>query len=371
MENRKMKILLFAPFSGYAGGIARWTHHIITYYEKCGENDVNIELLDSGRSSFVNINDSIFFKIRTGIRDYWKIGGNYSRTIKVFNPNILHLTSSASLSLFKDLFIIRKAHKNGIKTLIHFRFGRIPELYKGNNWERKMLDKVIKTADKVVVIDQMSFDTLKNQGYNHISLLPNMLSPEVGDYINSNMGCARKDREVLFVGQVIKTKGVFELVEACKSVPNKKLRIVGHIDPGMKSELFTLAGENAETWIEISGEQSYQDTIKAMMECAVFVLPTYTEGFPNVILESMACGCPIVTTPVGAIPEMLDIANGMECGICVKPKDVEGLKQAIIKMLDEPEYANSCGLNAQRRVNNLYSLPQVWSQLISIWENTI
>lgn len=78
-------------------------------------------------------------------------------------------------------------------------------------------------------------------------------------------------------------------------------------------------------------DMPYVNVLQEMMKCELFILPTYTEGFPNVILESMACGCPIVTTAVGAIPEMLDIKNGFNHGICVEPRSVSQLKRAIEK----------------------------------------
>ena len=108
-----------------------------------------------------------------------------------------------------------------------------------------------------------------------------------------------------------------------------------------------------------------------MLSSGVFVLPTYSEGFPNVIIESMACACPIVTTSVGAIPEMLDIENGENYGLCVEPKNVEQLKDAIIRMLDNKDFASHCGINAQKRVNEMYSMTKVWQQMEQIWMKII
>ena len=81
----------------------------------------------------------------------------------------------------------------------------------------------------------------------------------------------------------------------------------------------------------------------------------------------MACGCSIVTTDVGAIPEMLDIKNGFNNGICIKPRDVNQLHDAIYMMLNSSEYAQQCGRNAQLRVNALYTMPRIWTLLVEIW----
>ena len=86
------------------------------------------------------------------------------------------------------------------------------------------------------------------------------------------------------------------------------------------------------------------------------------------IIESMACGCPIVTTPVGAIPEMLNINTETPCGICVEPKNVEQLKAAIESFLQNDDLATSYGKRAQARVREQYAIDKVWEQLVSIWK---
>ena len=103
--------------------------------------------------------------------------------------------------------------------------------------------------------------------------------------------------------------------------------------------------------------------------CDVFVLPTYTEGFPNVILESMACGCAIATTPVDAIPEMLDMASAEPCGLCCEPKDVESLCRNIQYFLDHTDKARAYGHRAAQRVKDMYAMAKVWEQVVGIWRN--
>ena len=81
----------------------------------------------------------------------------------------------------------------------------------------------------------------------------------------------------------------------------------------------------------------------------------------------MACGTPIVATPVGAIPQMLTLENGSLCGEITPQRDVPKLREAIIRVLDDVETANAMGQAAQKRVREEYSMPIVWSKLKEIW----
>ena len=362
-----MRILLVAPYGGVQGGIARWTGHIIKYYTKKGFVDCKLDLIDMGRSTFVNINSPLWYRISSAIKDYNSILKNYKNQLISNHYDIVHLTSNANISLLKDLYILRLAKRFNAKTIVHFHFGRIPQLKTQNNWEWKLLCRVVRKADRVVVIDSISYKALRDCGFTNVEFLPNPVSPQVVDIVEKNKDIVRENRTLLFVGHVVKTKGVIELVEACKGIDNIKLRIVGTVTDEMRSELLALT-DNAK-WMEIVGEKPYAEVIKEMLRCDLFVLPTYTEGFPNVILESMACGCAIVTTPVGAIPEMLEEKNGQQYGVLVEPQKVEPLRTAIIEILDNDALKHECRNNVQKRVIERYNMNAVWSMLVKIWEN--
>ena len=228
--------------------------------------------------------------------------------------------------------------------------------------------KVIKVADKVIVIDKFSYNTLKKSGFTKIQLIPNFLSPEVNDIINDS-NITRKRRTILFVGHVVLNKGVFELVEACKSIENINLILAGHVSLENKERIKSIV--NGDTnWIEITGEISYSQVIKQMLSCDVFCLPTYTEGFPNVVIEAMACGCSIIASGVGAIPEMLEKENNDSFGIIIRPHDTDDLRCSILEMFNNEEFKISCGLNAKKRINDRYSVDKVWSKLCDVWQST-
>jgi len=365
----KTKVLLCSPPPGSSGGISRWTEHILSYYDKHENKHLDVTFFPMPRKHFVAY-VSTLKRVFLGIDDYLTIYKSYKQVVKNEKPDISHIVSSGSLGLFKDILLLKASNRNDIQTIVHFRFGRIPELCVKQNWEYKLLCNVLRLANRVIVIDKQSFDALKNKGFTNIDLLPNPLAPSVTQFVEENGNTIKKEeRKIVFVGQVLKTKGVFELLEACKTIPNIKLKMLGYVNDEMENELLGSLDADNNSWVEICGNQDYNIVLNEMLSASVFVLPTYTEGFPNVILESMACGCPIVTTKVGAIPEMLDIENGFNHGITVNPKDVDALRDAILKMLNHREYALECGANAQRRVNELYSMPKVLEQLEAIWFN--
>lgn len=363
-----MKILLATPYGAAIGGIARWSQHIVKYYEKNGRKDCEMDILPMGRQSFTNI-DSALKRIYYGVKDYYGFLAKEKEMLKAKQYDIFHLVSSASLSLFKDLIMLRAAKKRGVKTIVHFRFGRIPELSQQKNWEWKMICKVVALSDTTIVLDKSSYNTLHDAGYKNVVLLPNPVAPRVTELIEKIGDKERKPRTLLFAGHGIPTKGIYELIEACKQIPDIKLRMIGNIADSVKQDLQNKTENSA--WLDVAGEYPYEKTIAEMLSCDVFVLPTYTEGFPNVILESMACGCAIVTTPVGAIPEMFEEENGNHYGILVAPKSIEELKNGIEKMLDNEMLKQECRLNVKQRVNDRYNIDAVWKQMLSIWSNTI
>lgn len=363
-----MKVLFVAPFDGITGGIMRWAEHIYNYYQGLGDIGAVVEKCSIGRNYVVKA-DKPIMRIVSAAMDYSHTIRCYWNTLKSGKYDIAHISTSASLSLLKDLLMIKIAHRCGTKTVIHFHFGRIPELQKQNNWEWKLIKKVISMSDSVIVMTENSYKTLTDCGYSNVHLVPNPLSPTVTDYISKHPGKGRIPKTILFVGHVIKTKGVEELVDACSHIENVKLKIIGHATDEMKNLLRQKAANSKidDSWLELTGELPYEQVLNEMQRCDLFVLPTYTEGFPNVILESMACGCAIVTTKVGAIPEMLKEDNSGKYGILIEPQNTKALVSAIKTLLFDEDLKKQCRRNACRRVNERYSMPIIWSKLLNIW----
>lgn len=364
-----MRVLLISPVGNLInGGIGKWTGHIMSYYKEHGDG-LELSLLYNSKSKTNFETNTFMHRLFNGFWNYFPLIKSCNKTLKKEQFDVVHICTSASLSLLKDLIITKAAHRRHIRTYIHCHFGRLPEVLKSNGWEHKLFDKLIKVADGIIAIDMKSYNALKAYGCEKVFYLPNPLAVSVEQLVKDNDSIRRVPGKIVFAGQVMPTKGVYELVEACKQINGIELYMLGFVpNENVRTELYEIAGEGYESWLHIMGAMPHEKVIQEMLSCNAFVLPTYTEGFPNVIIESMACGCPIVTTPVGAIPEMLDINSDKPCGICVEPRNVGQLKDAIEKVLHDNKLALAMGERAQVRVKEQYAMEKIWEQLVGIWK---
>lgn len=356
--------MLATPYKMGVGGISQWADNILGYYQSLDNPGVRMDVLPMGRKASPD-EKSVFRRAWSGVADYSKIVCNERRMLKTRRYDVLHLCTSASISLLKDIVMLRIAKRHHVHTVVHFHFGRILELKEKGNWEWKMLRSVVKMADVAVPIDQVSYEALASFFGEKVSYLPNPVALTVSEFAHSLGNGRRDERMVLYAGHCIPTKGVCELVSACKEIKDIRLVLAGHVEESMRQRLESIA--NGEPWLEILGEVPHGEILRLMSQCGVFVLPSYTEGFPNVILESMACGCAIVATTVGAIPEMIGEENGVQCGLLIPPKSEKPLQEALLKMLQEDALREHCRANARRRVNERYNMEAVWRKMLKIW----
>lgn len=373
-----MKVLFCSPYSSapevIKGGINTWGRSVVSYFKEYGRKDVELLPVSLDRMSFVAATSSLFGRIWKGYFDQKKQVKEAIRQMDIAKPEVAHICTSSGLGLVRDLLLVRAAKKRGIRTVIHFHFGRIPELIQKKNWEWRLLSKVLRRCDVAVVMNRPSENSLIQEGFKNVVYLPNPIGMKTLATIHNSEGKYKRiPRRLLYCGHVLKTKGIMELVDGCRNISDIELRIVGKCMPEIKRELLIVARRSGEdvSWLNFVGELSHEEVIREFYEADLFVFPSYSEGFPNVILEAMACGCPIVSSDVGAIPEMLDV-KGDACGICFKPQSADEVYRAVSILIDNDKMKKTFVSKAKARVNGLYAMPQVWKQMIKIWnQNTI
>ena len=133
---------------------------------------------------------------------------------------------------------------------------------------------------------------------------------------------------VLFVGRLDGAKGIVELLEAFASLtrhrPNLRLAYVGD-GPGAGQLRSKAVDLGLQDRIRLVGPSSSQGVAQWLAAANVLALPSYREGYPNVVIEALSCGRPVIATDVGGIPELVNESSG----ILVAPRDSQALAKAI------------------------------------------
>lgn len=150
-------------------------------------------------------------------------------------------------------------------------------------------------------------------------------------------------KSFLFIGRILKDKGIGELIEAAKVVkntyPDTKICLLGNLDENPASYKL----KDIEKW-KSEGLVDYlppiEDVRSILKSYQVFVLPSYREGTPRSILEALAMGMPVITTDVPGCRET--VQNG-ENGFLVPVKNSYELAQKMIYFIENPEVIEVMG----------------------------
>ncbi len=210
--------------------------------------------------------------------------------------------------------------------------------YEGSYTSRQIFE-AMNCADKVLSVSEDLKNHIVNLGISEdkVSVVPNgvdieKFKPAGKEYARNMLNLPQDKKIVLFVGALKKIKGVDYLIEAAKSFldTNISLYMVGR-DDGMKKSLEKRAHElKIDNHIKFTGPVNHEDIPLWLSASDILVLPSLSEGRPNVILEAFACEVPVVATNVGGVPELM--ING-ETGYIVPAKNQMELSEKVNKLL--------------------------------------
>ena len=140
-----------------------------------------------------------------------------------------------------------------------------------------------------------------------------------------------------YVGRLTEEKGVLNLIQAIPLIIQckKNVNFIAVVGGGwLRSDIETfLRINNLSDKIEIVARIPHEEVSSYLRNLKLLVIPSYTEGLPNVMLEAMACGTPVLATPVGAIP---DIIKDGETGFIMKNNSPECIAENVIRVLEYP-----------------------------------
>lgn len=357
----KPRLLLWSPLPPPAGGIASWTKRLL-----------ESELLDRYDVRVVNTNTGTLHQDdRLGrVKKMLRTLPEWRRALRDFRPDVVHVNTNAHWPGFvKEALAVRLARRAGARTVLHVRGAGLQFLWEHSRWE-PVYRRMLGWADQVLVLNQTAADHAGQVGVDHVRRIPNFIlrvaEPE-RDWPPKN-----RPLRLVFVGWMIRAKGIFELLDAMAAVPDVTAEFVGRWmveGDGQTSEAAFTAKVEAlgiADRVRIVGEVPMEEVWAAYNRADVFVLPSWTEGFPNTLLEAMMAGLPAVVTSVGAMPEA--VVDG-QTGAVVPKQDVDALTAAIAGLAGDRDQVVAQGQAARARALAEYERSAVVGRLVEIYDD--
>ncbi|KAF1707362.1 glycosyltransferase [Pseudoxanthomonas sacheonensis] len=205
---------------------------------------------------------------------------------------------------------------------------------------RALTRPVVNAAQRLLVVSEdLGRVAAENYGADpaRIRTIPNgcdasLFHPADRAASRTLLGIAADAEVVTYVGRLVPEKGLRELLDACRTLaaarPRLRLVLVG--EGPMREEIATRLAADPSLQVTLAGAQPPAEVARWMAASDLVTLPSYSEGHPNVLVEALACGRPVVATPVGGIPEVVDA----DSGILVPARDAGALAAGLAQALD-------------------------------------
>ena len=255
--------------------------------------------------------------------------------IDVFNPTIIHshhlwLVSALCRVLNPDIPIISTCHNTALRQML-----LAPQF-------KEFVYKPINDLDFIAVNNENQRGRVKKLYKFSDDPKTNKKFFTIGQDINTNIFYPPNQREIskskttinlIYVGKLSNSKGVPYLLEAYKEVlkekdSNLQLFIVGSGD-GLEKDNILKIGESLAEKVYFLDQLNQDELSERFRACDLFILPSFYDSFPKVLLESLACGCKAIITDLPGIKDDLSSSIGLE-------NNIKFIPLPRMKTIDEP-----------------------------------
>ena len=275
--------------------------------------------------------------------------------------NAVLIFSSAGFSLIEKGVMVFMAKSFGKKVLFAPRSGLIKDNYDNSAFFKWFIPLVIRQADFVIcqgTVWKDYYQKVSNAADSKFLVIPNWID-HVPYHTNNPEYKLRDTVNVLYMGWLEGYKGIFDFIEAIKLLKKRgvdfKVKICGM--GSAKKEMLKLIHEyDLENIVDYVGWVTGSDKMQQFRETDIFVLPSHREGMPNVLMEAMSSGIPVVATKAGSVPEL--IQNGIT-GFLVDCEQPEQLADSIAKLVQSKELRAQFSVNARKFISDNYSVEHV------------
>ena len=349
-----MKVVLLAPTPPPAGGIASWTARMLNAELEDGWSVVVVDekVVGSKQVFGKDAKRSFFSEIGRCL----KIWRDLYMALKDSDVRVVHsCIPSTTFAMMREYVCATITHLRKCKFIVHFRC-TVPNTTKGRVG-RLWLKWLCNKSDIVISLNGQSSSFIQRLSDTPVRLIPNFVS---ASEINNTPVIRDELKTVLYVGGIVKEKGVGDCLTLAKLFPNTLFKFVGRGDPFFAE----LAREERLDNVLFLGEMNHSEVKKELYDADVFLFLSYFrgEGFSNALCEAMAAGLPCIVSDWAANADMI----GEGGGFVVPAKDPESAARAL-RALSDKNLRVAFSRNNLLKVEHYYKEDVVMKQYVAVY----
>jgi len=282
--------------------------------------------------------------------------------------DLVHIHMAERTSVYREGCVARLSKLLGRKVVIHMHGADIETWYEHlNPLNKKIARYFIGCADKVIVLGEnwRAFMEKIVQRKDQIEVVYNAVCvpPQNAYALNS--------KNIIFLGMIIPRKGIVDLLDALKLIDQKLPKDINVLLYGSdkNNNIDSLISErNLNKRVRFCGWLNGENKAECFRSAMINVLPSYNEGLPMSILETMAYGIPNITTSIAAIPEV--VFDG-ENGFLITPGDVKSLAQKILTLSSDQNLRKKFSEKSYEIIVEKFAVEEHLNRVLALYEGVL
>ncbi|MBC9722803.1 MAG: glycosyltransferase family 4 protein [Lactobacillus sp.] len=266
--------------------------------------------------------------------------------IKKKKIDIVHFHVAQNGSFWRKAILLLLVPRN-VKTLFHMHASQFDKFYeRSSRFNKYLIRSTLNKADIIVAVSPQWREFYKNITDTTVSSVNNSVSVDYRDYFSG------KTKRIITLGEIGQRKGSYDIVSLAKEIyktdPNIHFELYGNGELEKFADLVkNIPNITVSSWID--HDQFY----KVLKGTSFHLLPSYNEGLPMSVLETMAMGIPNITSRVGGIPSLIKHKHN---GFLINAGDIEEMKRVILDAFSMNKGLKELSVNARQTICDQFSL---------------
>jgi glycosyltransferase involved in cell wall biosynthesis len=278
---------------------------------------------------------------------------------------IVHMHMSERGSFFRKAIMGTIAHLFGKKAFYHLHGAEFLLFYENlSSLHKFSVRHTLNTAEGIFVLSESWKQDLKAVTANsnvYVVYNPVSYNAELAPRLNepdAKVNC-------IFLGRYGRRKGIYDLIQAVATIPHPNFQITLHGDGELDKVKEMIRELKLEETIQLGGWIRGEEKHQALLKADILLLPSYNEGLPVAILEALAYGQAVISTPVGGIAEAVQQNRN---GLLVPPGDISALAAALQSLTTNPALLNQMKLESRALCKDNFAHLRIFNLLESLYE---